>query len=156
MSLLNPVHGSASYCITSRIGPLIPLQDNFPLYHSILLYPTPLHSIPHSLLSLLAHSLTAHRLHGCRPRCPCPPPISLAESPALRLASPTIHNYPPRGISALVSTSLSLSVTLHHPFQLTHMTELSTAQKRHSNIQYSGHPHSLIPSLIGSITPFSG
>ncbi len=39
MSLLNPIHGSASYCITSRIGPLIEINKvTLPVLELLLLH----------------------------------------------------------------------------------------------------------------------
>lgn len=62
MSLLNPVHGSASYCITSRIGPLNPsLQYSPTLSYPVLPYPIHLHLHLHTSTSTtISHPLSYH------------------------------------------------------------------------------------------------
>ena len=145
MSLLNPVHGSASYCIASRIGPFInqhksPTTNTAPrrLLNSPSPSPTP-HLLYTSLASLHAQHRPTHNpptsYHYTSPHKQTlthshPYPLHLPSPITLHPTPPTPHPSPlslptPLPITSPLPLPLPLPLPITLPLPLTSMPHAS-------------------------------
>ena len=108
MSLLNPVHGSASYCITSRIGPLI-IEINTVLLSTA-------HRPPPLLLSAIHISSLYTPPPPPPPPPPSPPPHPTSSTTPFHSFIQPPHRPPNRPIHPCNPTTLHTSSPTSHLF----------------------------------------